>query len=708
MLSIEPDPLRVTAVLGAPGVGGAESWLYGLTDHLDHVEIDVVALAPGPAADLFAARGHRVHVLDTGASAAAVAAAAPRLARLLGSSRPDVVLANGVKAAAVAVPAGILAGTRTVWAKHDFVWDAEIGTRLARMADSVVATSTELLDAVASRAGIVIPPPWPSTPAASRTEAVAFWQARGVEFTGPTLVTVGRLIGYKGVDDAIRAVARCPGWQLVVVGEDDRSAPGHGDELRKLVAEIGCGDRVAFVGSVPDAGRWLRPFTATAVLTKAHPEHRYDREGFSITALESVAAGVPVIATSPTPALGVIGEAGVAVTPASPGEIAAVLDRWAAEPPVIDHVTARLAADHPDRPKASRMLASHLAAVARRAGAEVGDGPPLSVVTTVLNEGAAIRDLVQGLVEQLRPHDELVVVDGGSTDATITSLRAAASANPRIRVIVAEGANISRGRNIGIAAAAHDHVAITDAGCTPRPGWLDALRRGFAGEPAPDLVTGVYRVSTETALDEASALSCYPDPDEARHPTLVARAAAPVFGKTFLASMPTGRSAAFTRTAWERAGRFREDLPTAEDVTFGRAIVATGGRAVLTADAAVTWQQRPSARATWRMFHRYGRDGAHSGDRLLIGRDLARAAVYALAPALVLGGGRVGRRITATGAVLYCLPSTARGLRNDASAAAIALAPVTLALKDLAKATGCLRGLADRVRMRAPVSSGQQ
>ena len=693
---MDPRPLRVSLVLGAPTVGGAESWLYSLTEHLANVDLDVIALAPGAAADLFAARGHPVQVIDTGPTPAAVACSTARAALVLRRTRPDVVLANGVKAAAVAVPAGAIAGVRTVWAKHDFVWDAQIGAQLAKLADSVVATSTELLDAVHAGDGSVIPPPWPSTLPAPMDVAVRFWSDRGVEFTDPTLVTVGRLIGYKGVDDAINAVAASRRWRLVIIGDDDPSAPGHGEELRKLVANSGCGDRVVFAGPIPDASHWLRPFSAAAVLTKAHPQHRYDREGFSITALEAVAAGVPVIATSPTPALGVIGDAGFAVPPGSPSEVTKVLDRWAEDPPVLDDVTAVLADTHPDCDATSRMLVSHLSTVARRAGAGHGGGPPLSVVTTVLDEGPSVAELVARLTDQLGPDDELVIVDGGSTDTTIDHLEAAATANPKVRLIVADGANISAGRNIGIGAAANEHIAITDAGCLPAPGWLDALRRGFDGEPAPDLVTGVYRVSQGSLLDQASALSCYPDPGEAAHPTLLARAAAPVFGKTFLASMPTGRSAAFTRTAWRRAGGFREDLPTAEDVTFGRAIVATGGHAVLTVDAEVIWQQRPSARATWRMFHRYGRDGAHSGDRLLIGRDLARAAVYALAPVVAIGGGRSGRRAAALGAVAYCLPSTARGLRNGAAPGAIALAPLAVALKDLAKATGCLRGLAEK------------
>lgn len=700
--------MRVSAVLGSATFGGAEQWLADLSAEPGHVEMEVIALASGPAAERFAHRGDRVTVIPTGTSARAVATSALRLARHLRRERPDVVVANGVKAATVAIPAGVLSGARTVWARHDFVWDEVLGRRLARWADSVVGTSQELVDAVRPQHGSVIPPPWPSEPA-SRAEARRVWAERGVRFDGPTLATVSRLIGYKGIDDAIGAIAATPDWRLVVVGDDDPTAPGHRAELEALADQLGSLDRVVFAGPVEDAGRYLAAFDAVAVLTKRAPGHRYEREGFSIVALEAVAAGVPVVATRGTPALGVLGGAAVGVSPGAPEEVAHVLRAWAADPPDLAGIVEELRCRWPDRAAASTQLASHLAEVARRAGAHttVG-GPPLSVVTTVLNERDAVLPMLTRVTEQLGDGDEVVVIDGGSTDGTIDLLEAEAGADPRIRVIVSEGANISRGRNIGIEAAANDHIAVTDAGCVPDPGWLDALRRGFTTQPTPALVTGVYRVSTDTVLHEASSLSCYPDPDEALHPTPLVRAAAPVFGKSFLPSMPTGRSVAFTRDAWRRAGGFREDLPTAEDVTFGRAIVAAGGHAVLTVDASVTWRQRESVRATWKMFHRYGFDGARSGDRLLIARDLARGAAYAVGAIALVGGGQWGRRLALLGAAAYCTPATARGLRKGASPGAVVAAPVTLVLKDLAKASGCARGLVVSVSERTPISGSRR
>jgi hypothetical protein len=94
-----------------------------------------------------------------------------------------------------------------------------------------------------------------------------------------------------------------------------------------------------------------------------------------------------------------------------------------------------------------------MAEAARRPGAapgrpRPGGGPLVSIVVTVLNEGPALERLVRELLDQLTPGDELVIVDGGSTDGSVDGLAAAEA----LRVHVVAGAGISAGRNHGIAA----------------------------------------------------------------------------------------------------------------------------------------------------------------------------------------------------------------------------------------------------------------
>ena len=51
--------------------------------------------------------------------------------------------------------------------------------------------------------------------------------------------------------------------------------------------------------------------------------------------------------------------------------------------------------------------------------------PAVSVVITVKNEAASIETLLHSLGRQTHPPDEIVIVDGGSTDGTLGIIEAA-------------------------------------------------------------------------------------------------------------------------------------------------------------------------------------------------------------------------------------------------------------------------------------------
>lgn len=321
-------------------------------------------------------------------------------------------------------------------------------------------------------------------------------------------------------------------------------------------------------------------------------------------------------------------------------------------------------------------------------------GPPVSVVITTLDEGGATAVVVRALLAQLRPDDELVLVDGGSSDGSIEAL----APDPRLRVVVEPGAGISAGRNIGVGLAAHEVIVCTDAGCAPAPDFVDAFRRAFAGEDPPVLASGVYRASTRTVLDRAQALACYPQPAEVRRPSIVVRGYTRVFGTGYDPRFAIGRCVAFTRSAWRDVGGFPEHLPTGEDVSFGLAVAGTG-RVVTCLDAAVDWGQRDGLAATWKMYRSYGRASTDGGDVRLLVRDGVRASAYVVAPLLL--GTRVGRGVVLAGAAAYLSLPVARAVRAGASPAVVAALPLALAVKDLGKVVGAVQGAVRARRRRA-------
>ncbi|HEU5302160.1 MAG TPA: glycosyltransferase, partial [Acidimicrobiia bacterium] len=201
-------PLRVT-VIDPYGVrGGAERWLLELLDVAEGLEPRVIMLREGPLRDDYARRGIPTAVLTTGPSAGAIARAGLRLPRALRAHAPDVLLANGVKAAAVAAVARRRSATPTVWAKHDFSHDRRLGRLLARRVDLVVGTSRAVVESIGLPDAPVLAPPRPSVRPADRAGAAEHWRDLGVDVTtGPTAAVVGRLTPYKRVEDAIRALA---------------------------------------------------------------------------------------------------------------------------------------------------------------------------------------------------------------------------------------------------------------------------------------------------------------------------------------------------------------------------------------------------------------------------------------------------------------------------------------------------------------------
>ena len=108
----------------------------------------------------------------------------------------------------------------------------------------------------------------------------------------------------------------------------------------------------------------------------------------------------------------------------------------------------------------------------------------VSVIITVLNEADSIHLILQNLISQTRKPDEIVIVDGGSTDGTDDIISNKANTETSIRLYVQKGTNISQGRNIAINKARFPLIAVTDGGCRPDNKWLEKLIEPLAKDPS--------------------------------------------------------------------------------------------------------------------------------------------------------------------------------------------------------------------------------
>ena len=101
--------------------------------------------------------------------------------------------------------------------------------------------------------------------------------------------------------------------------------------------------------------------------------------------------------------------------------------------------------------------------------------PSLSVVIVTHDSRFAVEPTVRALSDQLRPSDELIVVDNGSRDDTPRAVREAAAG----ATVIETGANLgfAEGCNRGAAQATGDLLCLLNPDAVPQPGWRDAIER---------------------------------------------------------------------------------------------------------------------------------------------------------------------------------------------------------------------------------------
>ncbi|MEV7623932.1 glycosyltransferase [Actinoplanes sp. NPDC089786] len=224
-----------------------------------------------------------------------------------GNGRPDVAHAHFWMSGLAAVTAGRACGVPVVQTYHalgavkkrhqgaaDSSPPGRIGYEraLGRAVDRVVVQCTdemnELIRLGVPRHRMTLIPSGVNQ-ARFRPDGPAFAKDR------TRVLTVGRLVERKGVEDLIRALPAVPGAELVVVGgppPSEMDGDPYVRRLRRAAESNRVADRVRLVGAVSpeDMPAWYR----SADVVAATPWY----EPFGLTALEAMACGVPVVATA--------------------------------------------------------------------------------------------------------------------------------------------------------------------------------------------------------------------------------------------------------------------------------------------------------------------------------------------------------------------------------------------------------------------------
>jgi glycosyltransferase involved in cell wall biosynthesis len=340
--------VRVTYVVPSLEIGGAERQLVKLVNNLDRTAFEAAIVCLGADPALLGEVAAHVRVRNLGLRSAGRLRRFRRLARglLLGPivlldltlHRPQVVHAYlpagfvvGCLVARLARIPAVMASRMSLSRIADYphrslrllanpanrvidfqVCDSEAARSVVVGTEHVEGARTAVI-----HSGSQLPDMSGQPPAAPPT-----WRLEAGE---PVAVSLANLTWQKSHEVLLRAtakvVASSPSFRLVLIGEGPERS-----RIEGLVEALGLGGRVVLAGSVTEGFRLLRNFRFSVLSSR--------QESFPNAVVESMAAGVPVIATSVGGIPEVIrdGIDGTLVPPGDPDALAEAMLKLLLEP----------------------------------------------------------------------------------------------------------------------------------------------------------------------------------------------------------------------------------------------------------------------------------------------------------------------------------------------------------------------------------------
>ena len=210
-----------------------------------------------------------------------------------------------------------------------------------------------------------------------------------------------------------------------------------------------------------------------------------------------------------------------------------------------------------------------------------------SIVIRAYNEEKHISRLLEGIRQQTVKDAEIIVVDSGSTDATVSI---AESFGARVVHIAAEEFTFGRSLNFGVREATRELVVIASAHVYPvYPDWLESLLAPFAVDERVALTYGKQRGPDSAKFSEQQIFhQWYPDASQPRQQTAFCNNA----------------NAAIRKSLWAK-NNYDESLTGLEDLAWAKWAKEQGHEIAYVAEAEVMHIHNETPRG---VFNRYRRE----------------------------------------------------------------------------------------------------
>ena len=226
----------------------------------------------------------------------------------------------------------------------------------------------------------------------------------------------------------------------------------------------------------------------------------------------------------------------------------------------------------------------------------------VSVIIPCYNEQATIHLLLDALYAQTYPRDKMdvVIADGGSTDGTVSAIKAwqRQHTDLDVQVVPNPARTIPAALNTAIKASSGEVIARLDAHSHPHHEYIERVVKALSEGQAQN-VGGVWdiRPGDESWIARSIAAA-------AGHPVAVGDAHYRFSDQPgFVDTVPFG---AFNRSLLERVGMFDETLLTNEDYEFNTRIRQGGGKIWLDPKIRSVYFARRNLKELARQYWRYG------------------------------------------------------------------------------------------------------
>lgn len=187
----------------------------------------------------------------------------------------------------------------------------------------------------------------------------------------------------------------------------------------------------------------------------------------------------------------------------------------------------------------------------------------LSIIIPVYNAEKTLERALQSLKNQSFQDAELICVNDGSTDESLSLLKKAQKNDERIRIISTENQGVSAARNLGLDQARGEFIAFFDADDWAAPGYLQGMMEVMKSSQADFVYADwINDSSQDQSMDSFQSYGYEQDesrqtPDSLIRFYLKRRAGCAPWAKVFRRDLIESHQL-----------RFPEDLPLSEDYIF--------------------------------------------------------------------------------------------------------------------------------------------